>query len=200
MNSNEMLEFIKSRRSTRKFKDTMVPKEMLDAVVEAGRYAPSGGNSQSTHFIVVKNKEVLNKLANLAKEEFAKMEAGPDTYKSLVHSITASKSGNYIFHYNCPVLIITANKKEYGNNIADCACALENMMLMANSLNLGSVWINQLRWLNENPSILKAMKELGMEDDERVYGALALGYPDTVDGLPVRTALDRTGNKVTCID
>lgn len=85
-----MLDFIKSRRSTRKFKNEMVPEELVEQVVEAGRYAPSGGNSQSTHFIVIENKEVLDKLAELAKTEFAKMEITADTYKSLVHSITSS--------------------------------------------------------------------------------------------------------------
>ncbi|WP_228351599.1 nitroreductase family protein [Variimorphobacter saccharofermentans] len=197
--AHSMLDFIKSRRSTRRFKEKIVPEEILHQVIEAGRYAPSGGNSQSTHFIVIQKKQVLDKLADLAREEFAKMEIQENTYKSLVNSINASKKGNYVFHYNCPVLIITANKKDYGNNIADCACALENMMLMANALDLGSVWINQLRWLNENPVILNVMKELGLEEDERVYGALALGYPDTQDGLPVRTPLDRTGNIVTYI-
>lgn len=195
-----MLDFIKSRRSTRKFKDKAVPKELINDIIEAGRYAPSGGNSQSTHFIVVENKNVLNVLADLAKQEFAKMEIEEHTYKSLVHSITASKKGDYIFHYNCPVLIITANKKDYGNNMADCACCLENMMLMANALDLGSVWINQLRWLNENPVLLSKMKELGMSSDERVYGALAIGYADTEDGMPIRTPLDRTGNEVTYIE
>ncbi|MCQ2498626.1 MAG: nitroreductase [Lachnospiraceae bacterium] len=183
----------------RKFKSDSVPEELLNQVIEAGRYAPSGGNNQSTHFIVVENKDILRELKDLAKEEFAKMQIEENMYKSLVHSITASKNGDYTFHYNCPVLIITANKKDYGNNIADCACALENMMLMANALDLGSVWINQLRWLNENPVILAKMKELGMADDERVYGALALGYADTEDGLPVRKPLDRTGNVVTYV-
>jgi len=194
-----MLDFIKSRRSTRKFTGEMVPEELVAQVIEAGRYAPSGGNSQSTHFIVIENKEVLEKLADLARTEFAKMEVTPDTYKSLVNSINASKGGNYVFHYNCPVLIVTANKKDYGNNIADCACALENMMLMANSLDLGSVWINQLRWLNENPVLLEAMREIGLEADERVYGALAVGYPDSEDGLPLRKPLERTGNRVTYV-
>ena len=194
-----MLEFIKSRRSTRKFKDKAVPEELLTQVIEAGRYAPSGGNSQSTHFIVVENKDVLSELAELAKQEFAKMEIEENTYKSLVHSIMASKKGDYVFHYNPAVLIITANKKDYGNNMVDCACALENMMLMANALDLGSVWINQLRWLNENSVILEKMKELGMADDERVYGALALGYADTEDGMPIRTPQNRTGNEVTYV-
>ena len=194
------LELIKSRRSTRKYKVKDVPDEQLNQVIEAGRFAPSGGNCQSTHFIVVKNKEVLAELANLAQQEFAKMEITPGLYKSIVSSINLSKKGNYVFHYNAPVLIITANQKDYGNNIADCACALENMMLMANALDLGSCWINQLKWLNENPVILDYMKKLGMDESERVYGALAVGYPDTPDSLPDREPLKRIGNKVTIVE
>ena len=194
------LEFFTSRRSTRKYKTEAVPEEKLNQTVEAGRFAPSGGNCQSTHFIVIKNKEILAELAELVQQEFAKMEITPGLYKSIVNSINLSKSGKYVFHYNAPVLIVTANQKDYGNNIADCSCALENMMLMANALDLGSCWINQLKWLNENAVILEYMKKLGMDDTERVYGALAVGYPDTADGLPERKPLQRTGNKVTVVD
>ena len=196
----EMLDFIKSRRSTRKFKKVSVPGDKLNQIVEAGRYAPSGGNCQTTHFIVVKNAEVLATLKELVQQEFAKMEVAEGMYESIVNSINAAKRENYAFHYDAPVLIITANQKEYGNNIADCSCALENMMLMANALDLGSCWINQLKWLNENSVILAYMHQLGMAENERVYGALAVGYPDTEDGLPVRTALPRTGNPVTVVE
>ena len=194
------LDFIKSRRSTRRYKAEGVPEEQLNQIIEAGRFAPSGGNCQSTHFIVIKNRDILTLLADLVQQEFAKMEITPGLYKSIVNSINASKKGNYVFHYNAPVLIITANQKDYGNNIADCACALENMMLMANALNFGSCWINQLKWLNENPVILECMKKLGMDESERVYGALAVGYPDTEDGLPNRDPLARTGNRVTIVE
>ena len=74
-----MLDFIKSRRSTRKFKEEIVPEKLIHQVVEAGRYAPSGGNSQSTHVIVIQKKQVLDNLAELAREEFAKMEIRDDT-------------------------------------------------------------------------------------------------------------------------
>ena len=195
-----VFELIQSRRSTRKYKAETVPEEKLSQIVEAGRYAPSGGNCQSTHFIVIKNEEILAELAELVQQEFAKMEITPGLYKSIVNSINASKNGNYVFHYNAPVLIVTANQKDYGNNIADCACALENMMLMANALDLGSCWINQLKWLNENPVILDYMKKLEMDESERVYGALAVGYPDTPDGLPDRKPLKRIGNMVTIVE
>ena len=128
------------------------------------------------------------------------MEVREGMYASLVHSIEASKKGAYTFHYNAPALIVTANQRDYGNNIADCACALENMMLMANELDLGSCWINQLRWLNENPVLLEYLRDLGLEDSERVYGALAVGYPATEDGLPLRAPLPRKGNPVTWVE
>lgn len=196
----EALELIRTRRSTRKFQERPVEQELLDKIIEAGRYAPSGGNCQSTHFFVITDRNVLSELAELVKQEFSKMEIVPKMYRSLVNSITASKSGKYVFHYNPPALIVTANKKDYGNNIADCACALENMMLMANALNLGSCWINQLRWLNENPALLAYFRNLGLLEDERIYGAVSIGYAATEDGMPERRPLERTGYSVTLID
>lgn len=193
------LEAIRTRRSTRRFSNKPVEVKKLDWIVSAGRLAPSGGNSQTCHFIVVRNKEVLGKLAELAQSAFAKMEITEGMYKSIANSIRASKKGNYIFHYNPDTLIIVANQKDYGNNIADCACALENMMIAANELDLGSCWINQLKWLNEDEALLEYERSLGLEENERIYGALAVGYADNEDGLPCRKPLERTGNKVTYI-
>ena len=95
---------------------------------------------------------------------------------------------------------MTANQRDYGNNMTDCACALENMMLMANALDLGSCWINQLRWLNEHEAINHVFRKLGLSEDERIYGAVSIGYVQTENGLPVRNPLARTGNPVTWID
>jgi len=195
----DALELIKTRRSTRKFVQRPVEPEKLSAVIEAGRYAPSGGNSQTTHFLVIQDKGVLAKLAEVAKEEFSRMEVTPGMYRSMASAIRASKGEKYVFHYNAPVLIITANKADYTNNIADCACALENMMIMANALDLGSCWINQLKWLRDNPAVLEVLSPLGLAEDERVYGAVVIGYADTPDLLPVRTPLERTGNVVTMV-
>ena len=194
-----MLDLIKTRRSTRKYQDRPVPRELLEQIVEAGRYAPSGGNNQTGHFLVVTDPAVLARLAEMAQEAFAGMEITENTYRSLAFSIQAAKRGGYVFHYHAPALIIAANKKDYGNNMADTACALENMMLMANALDLGSCWINQLRWLNEDPALLAYERELGLAEDERVYGAVAVGFADTPDGLPERTPLPRTGNRVEYI-
>ncbi len=196
----DTFEAILSRRSTRAYKDTPVDDTTLKRVIEAGRLAPSGGNNQTTHFLIMRNRQILDTLAELVKTEFSKMDITEDMYKSLANAVRASKNGSYIFHYNAPVLIVTANRIGYGNSLCDCACAIENMMLMANALDLGSCWINQLRWLNENDAVCDFLRNLGMKENERVFGAMSLGYAKTQDGLPVRKPLPRTGNPVTYID
>lgn len=194
----DALQAIISRRSTRSYQTKMVDKELVTQVLEAGRYAPSGGNSQSTHFMVISNEKVLQELAILVEQEFAKMEVVEGMYASLKSSIERSKRGGYIFHYNAPILIVVANKKGYGNAMADSACALENMMIAANALDLGSCWINQLHWLDENKVIREYLEGLGLGEDETVTGGLSLGYP--VNEKPERNALERKGNPVSYIE
>jgi nitroreductase len=190
-------ENIITRRSTRKYLDKEVSQELLEKIIETGRYAPSGGNSQSNHFLVIQNKQIIDHLVKMVERAFSQMEITENMYRSLQNSINLSKKGGYVFCYNAPVLIIVANKKDYGNNQADCALALENMMLEANELDLGSCYINQLKWLNEDQKILSYLQSLGMNEDERVYGSLIVGYPDTNDGKPLRKVLPRKGNEVT---
>ena len=188
-------ESILTRRSTRKYLNKPVSKELLEKIIETGRYAPSGNNNQTCHFLVITNKEVLVELKNLVQEEFSKMEIVDGMYQSMINSINNAKRGNYVFHYDAPLFIIVANKKGYGNAMADCSCALENMMLEANELELGSCWINQLRWLDENPRINEYLKTLGLLDNEIVCGSLSVGYVEKLN----RTITKRTGNVVTFI-
>ena len=194
----EALEAIYTRRSTRNYKPDAVEKEKLTKILEAARQAPSGGNNQTNHFLVIQSREVLDKLIALTEAGFRKMEADETTYPSLRHAIEASKKGGYVFCYNAPLLIVVANRKSYGNNIADCACALENMMVAANALDLGSCYINQLRWLNEDEALVDYLRSLGMKENERVYGAVIIGYP--ASGLPNRSLMAQKGNEVTWID
>lgn len=176
----ELMESILTRRSTRKMKTDLPPLELIEKVVEAGRYAPSGSNRQATHFIVITKKKALDDLKRLVREEYEK----------------AGRTASAAFHYNAPVLIITANQRDSINALADSACALENMMLMANALDLGSCWINQLRRLSESEAVRAYMEPLGLGENEWITGALSLGYPD---GPLLREPLPRTGNPVTWV-
>ena len=195
----EILEVIATRHSTRKFKPTMVESSLLEKVIEAGRRAPSGKSKNTNHFLVIRDAAVLNKLVDLVQSEFAKMEITPENEANIGGAIKLSKKGNYVFKYNRPVLIVVANKMDYGNNMADSCAAMENMLLAANALDLGACWINQLRWLQDNPVLLDYLHELGMKDDEWVFGSISLGYPDMPDGLPNRNITTIKGNEVTYI-
>lgn len=191
---------IATRHSTRKFKEEPVPQEVLDKVIEAGRQAPSGKHKNQSRFIVIRKKEVLQELIALVQQEFAKMEVTPENDDNFGGAIRAAKKGGYVFMYNAPVLIVVANKRDYGNKYADVSCAMQNMMLAANALDLGSCWINQLRWLQNNPVLRAYLQKLGMAEDEEVCASLSIGYPDTPDGLPRRRVMPVTGNPVVYID
>ena len=193
----DALQAIFTRRSTRNMKDELPPMELIEKVIEAGRAAPSGSDMQTTHFIAITDKKVLADLARIVQDEFAKMEETPDMYIALRHSISAAKKGNYVFHYGAPLLIVVANKKSLGNAMADSACALENMMIAANALDLGACWINQLHWLTDTDAVRTYMEGIGLAEDETITGGLILGYG--ADGMPRRGVKEPKGNPVTWV-
>ena len=187
-------EIIMNRRSVRKFNDKPITDDELAAIVEAGRWAPTGGNCQTVHFLVITNKDVLATLRLRVKEAFSVMELSDDQYISIQNSIKLAKQGNYVYDYNAPVLVVVANRRGYPNAIADSACALQNMMLTAESMGIGSCWINQLHWLDENQHIREYLEPLGLGADETICGAVAFG---NYDGTHARKP--RMGMKVDYI-
>ena len=104
------LECIKTRHSTRKFKANQLSRELIDQVLDAGRRAPSGGNTQLTHFMVITNQDVLNELVTLVQEEYAKMPITENTLPYMVNIIKMSGEGKFVFNYGAPVLIVLANQ------------------------------------------------------------------------------------------
>ena len=196
MKENAVIKVLLSRRSVRAYQPRELERSMVDIIVETGRYAPSGGNSQTTKFIVIRSREVLDRLQILVESEFAKMEVSEGMYKSIRASITASKRGGYRFCYDAPVLVVLANKKEYGNAMADCSAAAENMLVAAHALGIGACWINQLKWLGENENVRAFMDDLGLNEDDVICAGVSLGYSAEGEKKP----LERTGNEVIYIE
>ncbi len=175
MENNPVLEAIYNRRSTRSYMEKQVEREKLDQVLDAAIWAPSGSNSQTWLFTAIQNKEVLHKINDLVKEGF-KEWIPDDDYPAKSRSKINSQKENYNFYYEAPSLIIASNKKSYTNAIADCVLGLENIFLAAESLGLGSCYINQLHWLSEDQGIRTYLEELGIPKDHMICGAAALGY------------------------
>jgi len=190
-----VLEAIKHRRSTRAFLQDPVPGEIIDEIVEAGRHAPSANNKQTAHFFVItdaeKRKE-LKKAVNAALLDIAVQENMSPTFLNL---IKRAKESEVDVTYGAPALIVTVNKKDSVNAAADCACALQNMMLAASVSGIANVWVNQFFSLREVPMVMDFFASLGVSEEETLFGSLAIGYSENIESEP----LPRTGFPVTYI-
>lgn len=189
------LKLLKNRHSVRKFQEKKIEKDVLEQILLAGQLAPSGHNEQFNHFVVIQNKDCLLETQKKINECFCAMET-PDKTDSFYVPITKSKSNSYPCMYNPAAFIIISNKRSSGNAMADVCLAMENMMLMATELQIGSCWVNQIRWLQDNPTKIDYLKTLGIPDDEVVCASLSLGYFDNV----INKTISITGNKVDYID
>lgn len=154
--TNETLETIKRRRSVRKFLNKNVPAELLDAVLEAGLYAPNGRGGQSPILILVDSGEYRAKISHLNAQVMGK-DIDP--------------------FYGAPHYILVLAEGNVSTFVEDGSCALENMMLAASSLGLGSVWINREREIFDSKEGKSLLQEWGLSTSLRGVGALAIGYP-----------------------
>jgi len=195
MDAKALYELITARRSCRSYRAEQVPLELLEQVLKAGQMAPSGMNVQQCHFIAVRAPELLERVRLLMQQIVAAME--PDGANPLMErAVALARAGEHNFFYGAPTLIIVANRRGNQNNVADSAAALQNMMLMATSLGLGNCWINNLRWHGDVEAVRQFLTEIGVKDDEAVYGGLALGFASAETGA----ALPRTGNVADIIE
>ncbi len=180
---NDFFEVLEKRRSVRVYRPEQLKEEDLQKIIEAGRMAASGGNNHTTHLIVIQNAELLRTLQAQVEQAFAAMEITEDMYRSLQNAVRQSKRGGFEFYYKAPTLVVTANLRSYGNALTDSACVLENMMLAATALGVGSCWINQLHWLDEDPQVRATLEAAGLGADETVTGGVSLGYPAKEDAF-----------------
>ena len=156
---NEIIKAMKERRSIRKFKAEMPPKEMIEQVIDAGLYAASGKNEQAVITIAVTNKEFRDKL----------MKDNRDV---------GGWAESYDPFYGAPVILIVLGRKSRITYVYDGSLVIGNMMLAAHSLGLGSIWIHRAKEEFETEEYQDLLKELGIEGEWEGIGHCALGYMD----------------------
>lgn len=162
---NEVLKAIKSRRSVRKYRQEQISEESLNSIIEAGIYAPTAHNEQPWHFTIIQNQEMLQHINEKVKELMA---------KSNVEWIQKMSSNpNFQMTYNAPTLIIVSGRKNAMAWEADCAAAIQNMLIAAESLNIGSVWLGLVRFLFEQGG---EVSKLGIPEGYQPYYGVALGF------------------------
>ena len=146
----------KTRRSVRAYKPQPVPSEALDAVLEAGTYAPTGGGRQSPTIIAITDPKYRQEIARLNAEV---MGNNTDPY------------------YGAPVVILVLADGSANTFVEDGSCVLENMMLAAHALGLGTVWVHREREIFDSESGKALLREWKLPETLRGVGAIALGYP-----------------------
>ena len=159
----ETVQDLKMRRSVREYKPDQITDEELMEVLEAGMNAPSGGNKQPAVFIVVQNREWIDKLCVLN----AKIAGAPDGWD--------------VF-YGAPTLIVVAAAKTSPDAIKDGSLCIGNMLNAAYALGLGGRWINRADGMLEDDLGKQLLKEAGYEGDYVGVGNVILGYP--ANGFP----------------
>lgn len=183
--SNEILNCIHARRSTRRFLDKQISVELLEAILDAAIWAPSGGNSQSWLFTAIQNQDMLLHLNELVREGFQHWVPDDDYPGKLAIKEHSQKEG-YNFYYHAPTLIIASNRPNYENAMADCALALQNIFLAAQSLQLGSCYINQLHWLRDDPGVRAYLLEMGIPKEHTICSSAAIGFIGVESTAPLR--------------
>jgi len=175
---NEVINAIKTRRSIRKYQSRQISEVDLNCILEAATYAPSGSNSQSWLFTAIQNEKILLELNEVVRTAFLNLELAENEYPAKIAAKKSAANPGYNFYYHAPTLIIASNVPNYANAMADCSTALQNIFLTATSLNLGSCWINQLRWLDANPGVRDYLEKLGIPKEHTVCGTAAVGWID----------------------
>lgn len=151
--SNPVLENLKTRRAIRKYLPRQVEQEKLDLILEAGTYAPTGMGMQSPVIIAVQNPQAVQKLVQLNAK------------------VMNSDSNPY---YGAPTILLVLASSERGTRVEDGSCVLENMMLAAHSLGLGSCWIHREREMFESSEGKELLRQWGITEPLTGIGALAL--------------------------
>ena len=161
---NQTISKILERRSIRAYLPEQIPEDSLQQIIEAGLAAPTGMNRQSCKFTVLQGEPHQRLTLAITK---AVLEGN-------LHF--RAKDESYRCNYNAPTWILVSEDRENKIGYADCACALENMMLAATALGLGSCWVNQVYPTCDMPEIREILTSFGIPESHIVYGSAAIGY------------------------
>ena len=184
---NDTLRIIKERRTTRRFKPEQLKDEDLQAIIEAGLYAPSAHNEQSWHFTVIQNADLIREL-NLETKN-----AGKNSPVEFIRRM--SNNEQLDIFYGAPTIIIVSGQDDALMPEVDCAAATENMFIAAESLEVGGCWNGLVAILFKEPLVEEYKRKLHIPEGYTPYYAAVFGYKEK----KISRALPRKENKVQYI-
>ena len=150
------MEIIRTRRSYRSYKPDQITDGELNAVLEAGTYAPTSRGLQSPFIVAVQNGDLKARLAKLNAE---------------IMGVTFNP------YYDAATYVLVFVPADAPNGIQDASLVMENMMLAAHAQGLGSCWIHREYEMFTSEEGKELMKQGELPEGLVGIGALALGYP-----------------------
>ena len=150
MQPEEILELIRGRRSVRRFQERPVEQKMVERILEAGRWAPSGRNNQPWRFVVVRDVEMKKRIAAYTK------------YGSVIEGAAVI----------IPVFIHRPSMYSEVKDYQSVGACLQNMLLMAHAQGLGAVWLGEIL---KNAEAVR--DTLGLGSELELMAVIALGWP-----------------------
>jgi nitroreductase len=167
--TDEILRLMAERRSIRRFKPDPIPREIIENLIDAARWAPSAGNLQPWHFYVVVRQDRRRCLANAALNQDFLAEAP-------VCILVCAEPGRSASHYG------DRGRELYC--LQDTAAAVQNILVLATAYGLGTCWVGAF-----DEYRLKSC--MGLPEDQRPVAMIALGYPAVENqSRPNRRGLD----------
>ena len=147
--ANETIANMLTRRSIRKYKPDMLPKETINEIIKAGTFAASGMNKQPSIIVAVTNKELRDRLSAMNAKI---MGINNDPF------------------YGAPVVLIVLADKSSGTYLYDGSLVMGNLMLAAHSLGVGSCWIHRAKEEFESSEGKEILRALGIDGDYEGIG------------------------------
>jgi len=191
-----LMQLLRERRSVRQYKEDPLPREVIEQIINAGRYAPTGINSQRVHYIVLtssdKIAELSKKILDFNAKFFKQLQKKPIalllsmfmgrkktkellTYcPSMLHAKKLNDQGeDPLLHYGKAVIIAHAEAWD-GSPAINCAIALYHCSLMAHTLGVGACFNSWVENTVNNNSKIKTW--LGIPKENKCFGAMTMGY------------------------
>lgn len=161
----EAMNNLMERRSIRKYQEKQVTDELLDQVLTAGLFAPTGMNRQNIVMVAVRDKETRDQLMRM---NAAVMGTQNDPF------------------YGAPCVIVVLGDPENYPVVENGSLVLGNLMNAAHALGLGSCWINRARQTFDRPEGKALLEKWGLPERYRGVGNCILGYADEEPAAKVR--------------
>ena len=210
---DKLLLLLRERRSVRLYRNEPLPDEILERILDAGRYAPTGRNSQNVHYVLLRSPDEIDRLREMTMAFYEKIfarvrgkvgafvlslfagrrivESLRESLPKLEHAGKLIEQGkDCLFYQARAVMMVHAESWDTCSSF-NCAAALYNCSLLAHTLGVGCCFNGYLVSAVNNDRKIK--KWLGIPHDDRCFGAMTLGYQE----VKYQRLVERDPAKVT---